>query len=162
MQMHSLALAGMRCTRWVTVTTLVVTVTTLAVTGTGPLNLTSASSLLQCFDSHVTYGLAVKGLLVNGTVPVSLAVDITKEPDVRQYQKATAVHGTITVSGLMSGKTYSIFRYANTEAVPEGPPFANKAEATHTFVASNGTYTYQDPKTFSSHSATYYLAAPGK
>lgn len=104
----------------------------------------------------------MRGLLVNGTLPVSLAVDITKEPDVRQYQKATAVHGTVTVSGLMSGKTYSIFRYANTETVPEGPPFANKAEATHTFVAQGETYTYQDPKTFSSHSATYYLAAPGQ
>jgi len=115
------------------------------------------NEMYPCFDSHVTYGMAVKGLLVNGTLPVSLAVDITREPDVRQFQKASRVHGTATVRDLTAGKKYTIYRYAGTESVPEGPPFSS----THSFgfTAKGETYTWEDSLPFSSHSATYYVAA---
>lgn len=120
------------------------------------------NEMYPCFDSYVTYGLAVTGLKVNGTVPVSLAVDITREPDVRERMQPTDIHGTATVRGLTSGATYTLYRYASTADVPSSAPFGAKAEASHTFVASGENYVYADPKAFSSHSATYYVAAPGK
>ena len=99
---------------------------------------------------------------MTGTVPVSLAVDFTYEPDVREFERPVEVHGTATVHGLTKGDTYTLYRFASTESLPAGPPFAPAAEASHTFVAQGPTYVYNDPKTFSSHSATYYVAAEGK
>jgi hypothetical protein len=119
------------------------------------------NEMYPCFDESVTYGMATTGLNVTGTLKVSLAVDITAEPNVRTYQRATQIHGTATVHGLTAGKTYTIYRYASTEAVPSGPPFAAAAAYTHTFTAAGATYTYEDPTSFSSHSATYYVAAEG-
>jgi len=119
------------------------------------------NEMYPCFDSHVTYGLAVTGLQVNGTVPVSLEVDITAEPDVREHQRAKKIHGTATVRGLTSGSTYTLYRYGSTADVPASRPYGLHAETSHTFVAKGETYTYADPETFSSHSATYYVAAVG-
>ena len=92
---------------------------------------------------------------------VSLAVDITAEPDVRQFQSSKEIHGTATVHDLKSGSVYTIYRYTGTANVPSHAPFATGATATHTFTASSTTYTWADPTTFSSHSATYYVAARG-
>ena len=120
------------------------------------------NEMYPCFDQSVTYGLATTGLNVTGNVHASLAVDITAEPDVRQFQKATQIHGTVTAHGLTAGSTYSIYRYPDTASVPAGPPFAAGASHTHKFTATADTFTWADPNTFSSHSATYYLAAAGK
>ena len=118
------------------------------------------NEMYPCFDQSVTYGLATTGLNVTGNVHASLAVDITAEPDVRQFQKATQIHGTVTAHGLTAGSTYSIYRYPDTASVPAGPPFAAGASHTHKFTATADTFTWADPNTFSSHSATYYLAVP--
>ncbi len=111
------------------------------------------------FDYNVCF---IKGLNVSGTVPVSLSVDLTYEPDVREHERPVDIHGTATVHGLTKGETYKLYRYASTAALPAGPPFENNAESVHTFLAKGPMYVYEDPKTFSSHSATYYIAAPTK
>jgi hypothetical protein len=117
------------------------------------------NEMYPCFDESVTYGLAVKGLAVTGSLPVSLKVDIVEEPNVRSGDKPTAVHGEVTVSGLKAGTKYTLYRYGSTEALPNAQPFEKGAEYTHTFVASGATWTYKDPTSFLSNSATYYLAA---
>lgn len=117
------------------------------------------NEMYPCFDEKVTYGLAVTGIAVTGTLPVSLMVDITYEPNVRNRERASQVHGKVTVSGLTSGTSYTLFRYGSTADLPSGPPFAPKAEHTKDFVATGPTWTYSDPNTFASNSATYYLAA---
>jgi len=116
------------------------------------------NEMYPCFDQHVTYGLAVTGLDVKGTLPVSLEVDITEEPNVRQSGRAKAVHGSVTVSGLQSGKKYTLYRYAGTDTLPKSAPFSG-AEHETPFTATGSTWTFQDPNTFMSNTAVYYVAA---
>jgi len=117
------------------------------------------NEMYPCFDDHVTYGLAVTGINVQGTLPVSLSVDITKEPNVRSGSRPSQIHGKVTVTGLTSGTSYTIYRYKSTADLPSKQPFAPNAEYTTDFVASGTSYTWSDPHTFASNSATYYLAA---
>jgi hypothetical protein len=116
------------------------------------------NEMYPCFDEKVTYGLAVTGLDVKGTLPVSLQVDITSEPNVRSWGRATEIHGTVSVSGLESGKKYKLYRYSSTESLPSAAPFTG-AEYETPFTAEGETWTYKDPKTFPSNGATYYVAA---
>jgi len=117
------------------------------------------NEMYPCFDEKVTYGMAVTGINVEGTLPVSLVVDINAEPNIRSGGRAKAVHGKVTVSGLTSGKSYTLYRYKSTASLPSRPPFATGAEYTHDFTASGPSYVYSDPNSFLSSSATYYLAA---
>ena len=113
------------------------------------------------FYETVTYGLAVRGLAIDSRsdLPrVSLRVDITEEPNVRMLQKPIEIHGHVTVSNLEVGRTYALYRYGSTEAVPSGAPFDTSADHSMNFTAQNEAFTYEDPNGFSSHSATYYLA----
>lgn len=117
------------------------------------------NEMYPCFDSSVTYGLAVTGLAVTGTLPVSLSTDgAVSEPDTRQGQPPAALHGTVTVSGLTSGTSYVLYRYNGTAALPLGPPFDVNYEFKVPFVATAATWTYVDPQTFLSNTATYYVA----
>lgn len=117
------------------------------------------NEMYPCFDEKVTYGLAVTGLDVKGTLPVNLVVDIDEEPNVRSGARPKQVHGKVTVNGLTTGNSYSIYRYNSTSSLPSGPPFKG---GIHTFKATASTYTYADPNTFASNTAVYYLAAASK
>jgi len=117
------------------------------------------NEMYPCFDEKVTYGMAVTAIDVEGTLKVSLSVDITEEPNVRSGSRPKAIHGKVTVYGLTSGKKYTIYRYKSTADLPSKKPFGPSAESTHDFTASGASYTYSDPSTFMSNSATYYLAA---
>ena len=67
---------------------------------------------------------------------MSLAVDITAEPDVRQFQSAKEIHGTATVHDLKSGSVYTIYRYTGTANVPSHAPFATGAVSHRSFTSS--------------------------
>jgi hypothetical protein len=116
--------------------------------------------MYPCFDSSVTYGLAVTGLNVTGTLyRVSLSTPgAVIEPDVRVGEPAVPLTGTVTVYGLTSGASYVLYRYNSTAALPLGPPFDVTAEAATKFTAKAAEWTFDDPKTFPSDGATYYLA----
>lgn len=116
--------------------------------------------MYPCFDSSVTYGLAVTGLNVTGPLlPVALFTSgAAGEPNVRSGYPAVPLTGTVTVSGLASGSKYVLYRYNAT--LPAGPPFAPTAQFTTPFTAAGPTWTFADPAPFSSDSATYYLAVP--
>ena len=116
--------------------------------------------MYPCFDASVTYGLAVTGLNVTGSLPVSLATDgAVSEPDVRTGAAPAALHGAVTVSGLKAGGAYALYRFNTTAALPASPPFAPTADTVTPFTAAGPTWTYADPKTFPSNTAVYYLAA---
>jgi hypothetical protein len=117
------------------------------------------NEMYPCFDEQVTYGMAVTGLAVQGTLPVALEVDTTEEPNVREGQKPSKLTGTVTVSGLTAGKQYTLYRYDSTDAVPAAAPFDKGASSTKSFTASADTWTFTDPTTFASDGATYYVAA---
>ena len=126
------------------------------------------NEMYPCFDSSVTYGVAVKGLSVTeASLPLALEVrdlnhnDI-REPDVRLWPKwlhhSIPLQGTVHITGLVSGEAYTLYRYNSTVNVPEGPPYDRTAERVKHFVAPNTEWFYEDPKPFESHSATYYVA----
>jgi len=122
------------------------------------------NEMYPCFDSSVTYGLAVEGLAVEGTVPTALMVSNAKlehvdEPNVRTGHKSIPLTATLHIQGLISGQEYEIFRFNSTEALPKGPPFTG-AERSKVFTASDVEWWWLDPSTFNSHSAIYYLVAP--
>jgi len=117
------------------------------------------NEMYPCFYQKVTYGLAITGLQVKGSFPVSLQVDIQTEPNVRQGASPKPIHGSIVVSGLTASTEYTLYRFNSTKALPSGPPFAPTAERSYDFTPSSSTWKFQDPHTFMSNSATYYLAA---
>jgi len=119
------------------------------------------NEMYPCFDEHVTYGLAVKGLAVTGGLPVSLSTDgAVEEPNVRTGASPTLLHGTVTVSDVKPGGRYVLYRYNSTESLPSGPPFQSSSFASKkAFVATGSTWTYDDPMGFPSSGATYYVAA---
>jgi len=119
------------------------------------------NEMYPCFDEQVTYGAAIIGLNVQGTLPLSLSVDDAAhtEPDVRSGSKANLVNGTVTVSGLSAGESYQLFRYNSTANLPAQAPFAPTAQVVTNFDASDTTWTHVDPLPFMSDTAVYYLAA---
>lgn len=117
------------------------------------------NEMYPCLDDQVNYGLAVKGLDVQGSLPVSIKVSIQKEPDVRVGMRPVDVTAVVTVSGLQKGQVYKIFRYTSTASLPKGPTFAGTSyDAVYSFTATGATYQYSDPKSFKSNTAIYYLA----
>jgi len=117
------------------------------------------NEMYPCLDDQVNYGIAVKGLDVQGSLPVSLKVSSQQEPDTRMGQRPVDVTGTATVTGVEQGKSYKLYRYSSTKSLPKGSNFASSDyEAVHSFTATGETYTYEDPKPFKSNTAVYYLA----
>jgi len=116
------------------------------------------NEMYPCIYDKVTYGLAVTGLDVQGTLPVSLTVDTTAEPNVRNFWvRPSDLHGTVEVSGLTAGNSYVLYRFSGTENLPSQAPWTGYEHMTP-FTASGSTWTFQDPDTFKSNSATYYIA----
>ena len=72
-------------------------------------------------------GVAITGLAVEGSLPVSLTVDSYQEPNVRSFQKPSQLHATATVHGLKAGQAYSLYRFNSTELLPAAQPFASNA-----------------------------------
>ena len=122
------------------------------------------NEMYPCFDSSVTYGLAVLGLNVSGILPVSLSTEgSTQEPDTRVGETPVPFHGTVLVQNLTAGSSYVIYRYNGTDTLPLGPPFAKtKFQYSTPFKATSDTFTWKDPNTFLSNTATYYIAAPAE
>lgn len=118
------------------------------------------NEMYPCIYDQVDYGLAITGLAVKGSLPVSLSVDRQSEPNVRSWARESQLHGRIKVSGLQRGARYVLYRYASAGAVPVGRPFNRTSQYELHFVAKNDTWSYEDPHPFPSSGATYYVAVP--
>ena len=107
------------------------------------------NEMYPCFDQSVTYGLAVTGLDVNGTLPVSLTTSGSAgEPDTRVGQPPSKLKGTVTVTNLTAGQNYIVYRYLGTENLPTGPPWDKNAQFKTTFTSQGESWTHEDPNTF--------------
>eukprot|EP01059_Diplonema_ambulator_P012799 TRINITY_DN23270_c0_g1_i1.p1 TRINITY_DN23270_c0_g1~~TRINITY_DN23270_c0_g1_i1.p1 ORF type:complete len:138 (+),score=54.41 TRINITY_DN23270_c0_g1_i1:172-585(+) len=111
-----------------------------------------------CIYSQVDYGYAITGNVdpLNVTYPAVLSVDNWKEPNVSEGARAEPVKGTLTMSKLVAGKSYIVYRYNGKENVPRDSNFARNFEHSYTFTASGTTHTFDDPNTFMSNTATFY------
>jgi hypothetical protein len=131
------------------------------------------NEMYPCIDEDVTYGLAVTGLAVANSettplLPVSLTVDTVAEPDVRRDDAPVPLHGVVEVTGLQAAQatglaTFALYRFASTAALPENSASLEASSFEHRtlFTVDPGvdSWTFDDPDTFESNSATYYVAS---
>ena len=118
------------------------------------------NEMYPCFDTDVTYGLAVTGLATAGPIlPVALITPgAVSEPNIRDGAPAVNLTGTVIVGGLSAGARGVLYRYNGTDALPAGPPYSVGAAYSTPFTAAGSTWTFADPVPFLSSSATYYVA----
>lgn len=106
-----------------------------------------------CIYVRWGFGWAITGVTdTRAGLPLSLAVDSTREPDVRRGDKPKPFTGTITVEGLTVGSKYDIYRWDSSKIAFD----YTKAKKQHSFTATKNTYVWKDTETFSSYSVTYY------
>eukprot|EP01051_Picozoa_sp_SAG22_P002884 SAG22_NODE_134_length_18372_cov_33.054944_4_plen_134_part_00 len=93
-------------------------------------------------------------------LPVSLAVDTKDEPDTREGSPPAMLHGRVTVGNLTAGKTYELYRYHGTAALPiDGSKTCPKVACTKVaFTATAATHVHNDPRPIISSTAVYYRA----
>lgn len=118
------------------------------------------NEMYPCFDTEVTYGLAITGIDTAGPIlPVALVTSgAVSEPNIRDGAPAVNLTGTVTVGGLQAGAHAVLYRYNGTETVPAQPPYDVGAVTITPFTATGPTWTFADPLPFLSSSATYYIA----
>merc|ERR1712194_837578 len=116
-----------------------------------------------CFYEQVAYGLAINGFAYDmPTLPVHIDVDRQTEPNIRNAgTKAVAIYSTVTVRDLEAGKSYVLYRYSGFNGFP-AKDFEQGYEHKVPFTAEGKTWTYEDPKSFMSNGATYYVAVPAE
>jgi hypothetical protein len=120
------------------------------------------NEMYPCLYDQVDYGLSVTGLNTSSaTLRVVLDVDRQDEPDVRMWQRAVDLHGTVRVFGLQKGGNYILYRYKGTASLPSSA-FDSSYEHKVPFQAKDETWTYNDPQPMISSGAYYYVAVPSQ
>lgn len=118
--------------------------------------------MYPCLYDQVDYGLSVTGLNTSTeTLRVVLDVDRQDEPDVRAWQKAVDLHGTVQVFGLQKGKQYTLYRFKGTKSLPSSG-FDSGFEHKKAFQAEGESWRYEDPNPMISSGAYYYVAVPSE
>lgn len=112
----------------------------------------------QCVWDQHGYMYAIHDLADDrSAAPVSLSISpYASEPYTRGGYDPIDITGTLTISSLSTGSTYDIYRWDSAE---DAFVFTD-ANKIQTFTATQSTYTFEDPKTFLSSSATYYRCVP--
>jgi hypothetical protein len=104
------------------------------------------------------YGCAVTGIVDphHETVPVHLSVDRWwDEPDLIAGQKPVTLHGTLTITSLIPGRTYRLLRYdAYTKVPTSGFLAAGGYTRELKFTATSTTQTFTD--SFASNGCVIY------
>lgn len=117
-----------------------------------------------CVPRNVDYGVAVRGITdaQRATLPTTMTVAESSEPNVSIGEIARQMTATVTVSGLTAGSSYALLRYDDYRTMPTNATAAQFLASSHTlrtnFVATGPTFTFVDPVTFRSSGATYYRA----
>lgn len=115
--------------------------------------------MYPCVCEEETFGNAVTGLVdpKNITVDLALKVDCYKEPNVRTGEKPVEMNGTILISGLKSGASYTVYRYNSIDSVPTDSNYVSSSyDSKKSFVAGGDSYSYVDTEKIISDGATYY------
>ena len=76
----------------------------------------------------------------------------------RAWERPKEGLGKVSVSGLVAGEAYTLYRFSSTDSLPKGPPPFSGYEHKHEFTPSSDTWVFSDPTPFLSNSATYFVA----
>jgi hypothetical protein len=110
---------------------------------------------------QVDYGVAVTGIddPNHETVPVQLNINRSSEPDPFAGQKPVTLKGTLTISSLVPGQTYTLLRYDDPTKVPDSHFLAAGGYTSEQqFTATATTQTLHDA--FSSNGCVIYRCVP--
>ena len=103
-------------------------------------------------------------------LPLHLAVDNWKEPDVDEGQKPILLYATVTVESLSANKKYTIVRYDDIANIPTDSSFlSGKYDYKHEFtyngnsnVGDKGVYIWKDPNGIVSDTSANYFCMESK
>jgi len=121
------------------------------------------NEMYPCIYDDISYGYSITGLADANTqtLPLSLYVNSTEEPNIRQHKPPSLLQGQIIVSGLTEGVSYSVYRWDDYTSFPrngeyENSPFTSKFE----FVATEKSYEYFDETLFLSSGSVIFRCVP--
>jgi len=135
-------------------------ISTLGGTWNGPGTAANCGKFHFCMASYA-FGWAVKDLADDNTnsMPASLQVNPWKrEPDIRSGKSGIPLKGTLTVTHLVVGSTYEIYRW---DTVSDAFTYSDQFKKS-SFQASNRTFVYEDTASFDSSGTTYYRCVEAK
>jgi hypothetical protein len=119
-----------------------------------------------CIPAGTDYGVAITGLAddAHATLPVSISVGQSSEPNVSTGASPSAMNAMVTVAGLQPGQSYALLRYDDYTKVPTAATAAQMLTSPYSsrqdFTATASSWSWADPKTFPSNGATYYRCVP--
>jgi hypothetical protein len=120
------------------------------------------NEMYPCIYETITYGYSMMGLdseevAAGKTLPLSLFVNCTDEPDVRQREAPALLQGHITVAKLTAGVSYSVFRWDDYTTFPTTGSFAaSKYSYIYSFEATSNLHDFYDDNLFWSDQSVVY------
>jgi len=97
-----------------------------------------------CIPTNICYGTAITGIAdtSGATLPVQLKLASWSEPDVMAGAAPATLNATVSVTGLIAGRSYSLYRYNNHLNVPTTNYVRSNYTSVVNFVATNPTATF--------------------
>lgn len=113
-----------------------------------------------CIPANVCYGCAITGILdtSGAALPVRIQLADWSEPDVMAGEAPTMLAGTVSVSGLTPGNSYSLYRYNSHQNVPTTDYARSNHSSVVNFVANSRTATF--PVTLVSNGVAVFRCLP--
>lgn len=113
-----------------------------------------------CIPTNICYGCAITGIndTSGAAVPVQIQLASWSEPDVMAGAAPAMLSGTVSVSGLTTGSSYSLYRYNNHLNVPTTNYVRSNYTSVVNFIASNPTATF--PVTMISNGVAVFRCLP--
>lgn len=121
------------------------------------------NEMYPCIYEDISYGYSMTGLdndqVRSGkTLPLSLFVNCTDEPDVRSHEPPALLQGQVKISGLSAGSAYSVYRWDDYNTFPTSGSFDDSQFSyKYEFVADSDAYNFFDENTFWSDKSVVYV-----
>ena len=116
-----------------------------------------------CIPTNICYGTAITGIAdtSGAALPVQLKLASWSEPDIMAGAAPATLNATVSATGLIAGRSYSLYRYNNYLNVPNTNYVRSNYTSVVNFVATNPTATF--PATVLSNGmATFRCLPAGK
>lgn len=113
-----------------------------------------------CVPTNICYGCAITGIHDNSGValPVQLKLSNWSEPNIMAGAAPAMLAGTVSVKGLTTGRSYTLYRYNNYVNVPTSNYMRSNYTSAVNFVATSPTATF--PATVISNGVAVFRCLP--
>lgn len=120
------------------------------------------NEMYPCLYLNRVYGYSMTGLVgASSTLPLSMSVNNTKEPNIRRGEDPVFLQAHITITSLIPSEKYLIYRWDDYQLFPtDGQYELSKYSQKYSFTASSATFVLSDENLFLSSGSTYYVCVP--